>query len=280
MTVVAEVLGAIPPPPADRIEMGWFTFRFYGLSIAIGVIVGVEVARKRWRRRGGDPDDVIEIAKWAVLAGLVGSRMYHVLTDWQAYQGRWIEALYIWQGGLGIPGGLLAGMLVGWWVTRRNGWDVAGVLHACIPGIPIAQAIGRVGNWFNQEVYGGPTDLPWGLRVDGVEGLVHPTFLYEGLWNLALAAALIAADNRGWLRRGQMLPAWIGGYGLGRFWVESIRADAASELLGIRVNHWVSGVAIVVGLAGMFALRSAPRFPPEASLEEEEPTEAESGWIS
>ncbi len=245
----AGLIATLPAPPTDRLEIGPLTFRLYGLMIALGVVAAVEIGRRRWAAKGGNPDDIAEIATRAVPAGLIGARAYHVLTDWTAYRGRWIEALYLWKGGLGIPGGLLAGVGVGIWYARRQGWNVTSLIDAVIPGIPVAQAIGRVGNWFNQEIYGRPTDVPWGLEVDGLDEPVHPTFLYEGLWNLAIAGSLIYADKRRWLKPGQMLPIWIVGYGVGRFLVEAMRTDAATELAGIRVNHWVSGAAVVLGLA-------------------------------
>ena len=164
--MLAPLLAAIPAPPTDRLELGPLTFRYYGLMIALGVVAAVEIGRRRWMAKGGDPDDIAEIAKWAVPAGLIGSRMYHVATDWTSYRGRWIETLYLWKGGLGIPGGLLAGVGVGVWYARKRGWDLTGLIDSVIPGIPVAQAIGRIGNWFNQEIYGRPTDLPWALEVE------------------------------------------------------------------------------------------------------------------
>ncbi len=267
--MLVALLGVIPAPPTDRLEIGPLTFRLYGLMIALGVLAAVEIGRRRWQARGGDPDDITEIAKWAVPAGLVGARAYHVLTDWRSYQGRWIDSLYIWRGGLGIPGGLIVGIGVGVWYARRRGWDVTGLIDSVIPGIPVAQALGRIGNWFNQEIYGRPTNLPWGLTVDGLSQAVHPTFLYEAMWNLVLAGALIYVDKRRWLKPGQMLPLWIIGYGVGRFLVESMRTDAASELLGIRVNHWVSAAAVIVGVVWFWAVgrRASPN---DASLKNSE----------
>lgn len=248
-----RVVASIPSPSSNAFELGPLTFRYYGLMIALGVLAAVEIARKRWEAQGGHGDDIIEIAKWAVPAGLIGTRIYHVMTDWQRYQGRWIDAFKIWEGGLGIPGGLVLGTAVGIWVARRNGWSVNGLLHAIIPGIPVAQAIGRLGNWFNQEIYGRPSDLPWAVEIDNptaeFEGFTtfHPTFLYEGLLNLAIAASLIFADRQKWLKPGAMLPLWMLLYGVARFVIEGMRTDEASLILGIRVNHWVSGAAVVIG---------------------------------
>ncbi len=269
----SDLLAAIPSPPSDRLQLGPLTFRFYGLMIALGVLAGVEIARRRWSERGGEPDDIVEIAKWVVPAGLIGTRIYHVATDWKSYQGRWFDTLLIWKGGLGIPGGLVLGVLVGVWYVRRRGWDVNTVAHAVIPGVPVAQAIGRLGNWFNQEIFGPPSSLPWAVSIDSEfrpeefpdEPTYHPTFLYEGLWNLALAYALIWADRRKFLKPGQMIPAWMMGYGVGRFLVEAVRRDAASLILGIRVNHWVSGAAVVIGL--LWFLWLGRRHQPKVTLD-------------
>ena len=254
------IFASIPSPSSNSLELGPLTFRYYGLMIALGVFAAVEIGRRRWADRGGDPDDVIEITKWAVPAGLIGSRVYHVITDWHRYDDDLIGAFEIWDGGLGIPGGLLAGVGVGMWYARRRGWSVTDLVDAIIPGIPVAQAIGRLGNWFNQEIYGEPSDLPWAVEIDDPDppyeafSTFHPTFLYEGLLNLLIAASLIIADRKQWLRRGQMLPLWIALYGIARFIVEAMRTDEATLVAGVRVNHWVSGAAVVIGLAWFVAL--------------------------
>ena len=250
-----QFLASIPSPPSDRISIGPLDFRFYGLMIALGVMAAVEMGRRRWEAVGGDEDDIVKIATWAVPAGLIGARLYHVTTDWKIYRGRWHEALYVWQGGLGIPGGLLLGVAVGVIVARRQKMNIRLVIDAVIPGIPVAQAIGRLGNWFNQEIFGKPTDVPWAVEIDEkfrpaeyiTAPTFHPAFLYEALWNLALAGSLILIDRRKVLKPGQILPLWIVGYGVGRFIVEGIRIDDASLIWGIRVNHWVSGIAVVIG---------------------------------
>jgi len=254
------LLSAIPSPPNSELVIGPLQFRYYGLAIAIGVLAAVAIARRRWEARGGDPEDVTTIAIWAVPAGLVGARLYHVITDWNRLysDGRWWpDALAIWKGGLGIPGGVLAGVAVGVLVCRRIRIDWRHVADAAAPAIPVAQAIGRLGNWFNQELYGRPTDLPWGLEIDLPEGYppgttFHPTFLYEGLWNLALAALIIAGGRRVVLKPGRWMAIYVAGYGLGRLWVESLRIDVATEFLGLRVNIWISLVAIVGGLLWLF----------------------------
>ena len=213
------VLASIPSPPFDVIEIGPVSLRLYGLMIALGALVAVEIGRARWAARGHDPEEIVNIGKWAIPAGLLGARIYHVLTDWRSYQGRWLDAFKIWEGGLGIPGGLALGVAVGIWVAKRQGMDLRRVTDAVVPGIPVAQAIGRLGNWFNQELYGGPTDLPWALRIDEDnrparfvdEATFHPTFLYEALWNLLLAGLLLTLDRRRVLKPGQILPLWVAG---------------------------------------------------------------------
>jgi prolipoprotein diacylglyceryl transferase len=251
------LLSSIPSPPDNAVSVGPLEVRAYGLAIAAGVVVAVAIARRRWARRGGDPDDVTSIALWAVLAGLAGARLYHVITDWHRFEGRWWHAFAVWEGGLGIPGGLAVGVLAGAWVARRRGLPIAPLLDVVAPAIPVGQAIGRLGNWFNQELFGGPTDLPWALEIDAAQrpaghldtATFHPTFLYEGLWNLALAAALIAIERRWHPRPGQLFAGYVAGYAAGRMWVEALRIDPATEILGARVNLWVSGATLVAALA-------------------------------
>jgi prolipoprotein diacylglyceryl transferase len=259
------MLASIPSPGSNAIG----PFRAYGLMIAIGVIAGVELARRRFRARGGDPEDITTIALWAVPAGLIGARLYHVITDWRDYfPDRPVDALKLWEGGLGIPGGIILGVAVGVYVGHRKGIRLPVGLDVVAPALPLAQAIGRLGNWFNQEVFGRPTDLPWGLEIDPArrplgyeqDATFHPTFLYEGLWNLALMGVLIWIDRRRVLRPGNVFVLYVGGYGLGRLWVESLRIDEASLVLGLRVNIWTSLIAIAAAVA-VLAVRGLRRRP-------------------
>jgi prolipoprotein diacylglyceryl transferase len=258
MTTISFVLAAIPAPPGEGIHLGPLEIRAYGLAIAVGVITAVTVAQRRWAARGGNPDDIAKLATWSVIAGLAGARLYHVLTDYQRFQGRWLDVLAVWKGGLGIPGGLVAGVVTGVVLARRRGLPAARLLDVVAPAIPIAQAIGRLGNWFNQELFGRPTTLPWGLHVDpdqrpdGYEHFTtfHPTFLYEAAWNLALAALLIAYERRRPnAAPGRLFAMYVGGYALGRLWIEALRIDPASEILGLRVNIWTSLVALAAAAA-------------------------------
>ncbi len=251
---LAVTTGSIPSPSSGTLG----PLHMYGLMIALGVLAAIEVARMRWRDRGGDPDDVYVIALWAVPAGLIGARLYHLATDWRSYEGRWGDAVKIWEGGLGIPGGVALGVAVGVWVAHRRGMRIPVALDAIIPGIPLAQAIGRLGNWWNQELFGRPSDLPWAVEISpdkaaaaGYPGVAtfHPTFLYEMLWNLGLFAVLVVIDRRRSLRPGNLLPIYIGGYFLGRLWIEALRVDTASTVLGLRINIWLSILGIVGAVA-------------------------------
>lgn len=250
------ILASIPSPGFDSIG----PFRIYGLMIALGVLAAVWVSQKRWADRGGDPDDISAIAIVAVPAGLVGARLYHVITDWRRFEDDWLEVFNVRAGGLGIPGGAALGILAALWVMRRRGMDAPSLFDAMMPTLPLAQAIGRLGNWFNQELFGRPTDLPWALEIDvehrpaGYESVetFHPTFLYESLWNLALFGILVVVTNRRLLRPGYVLGAYVLGYSLGRLWIELLRIDPATELFDVRVNVWVSLVGIVGGAIVVF----------------------------
>jgi prolipoprotein diacylglyceryl transferase len=258
------LVAVIPSPSENAIHLGSLQLRAYGLAIALGVIAAVTIARRRWAARGGDPADINAIAVWAVLAGLAGARAYHVLTDLDRFTGRWWHALAVWEGGLGIPGGLAAGVVAGVVVARRRGLPAAQLLDVVAPAIPVAQAIGRLGNWFNQELFGRPTNLPWGLRIDpnrrpagyGDVANYHPTFLYEALWNLALAALLIAWERRHPHQQpGRLFALYVAGYALGRLWVEALRIDPATRLLGVRVNIWTSLAALTGAAAWLLMTR-------------------------
>jgi prolipoprotein diacylglyceryl transferase len=252
------ILLSIPSPSDNSIELGPFQLRAYGLAIGLGVLAAVWIARRRWAARGGDPDDISRLAVWSVLAGLIGARLYHVITDHDRYEGRWLHAFAVWEGGLGIPGGLIAGVGVGAYIAHRRGLPVAELLDVVAPALPVAQAIGRLGNWFNQELFGRATDLPWGLEIDADHRpagyldtqTFHPTFLYEALWNLALAGLLVWWERRhpgG--RPGRLFALYVAGYALGRAWVEALRIDPATRLFGVRWNIWMSLIAFLGAVA-------------------------------
>jgi len=251
VSLVVSVVASIPSPSSG--ELGPFTA--YGLMIALGVVAAVWLSSRRWEARGGDPEDISAIALWAVPAGLIGARIYHVATDWRNYQGRWDDVVKVWEGGLGIPGGMALGVAVGIYVAHRRHMRLTIALDAVTPALPLAQAIGRWGNWFNQELFGGPTTLPWGLRIDpehrpaayAASETFHPVFLYESLWNLALCGFLIWTDRKGWLKPGRLFPLYVLGYFVVRLGLELLRTDPASLILGVRVNVWTSVLGIAVG---------------------------------
>ncbi len=230
----------------------------YGLMIALGAIAATWLVGRRLEARNwGTRDDASSIAIWAVPAGVVGARLYHVVTDWERFDGRLIDILKIWKGGLGIWGGLVVGTIVGLWVARRRGLGLGRVLTIVAPALPLAQAIGRWGNWFNQELFGRATTLPWGLEIDdkklpdGFEPgtLFHPTFLYESLGCLVLVGVLLQIDRRVPLKPGRLFAVYAAGYAVLRFFVEGLRIDPAKSAGGLRLNQWVSLVVFSVAVA-------------------------------
>lgn len=260
------------PSPSSQIIPG-IGIRYYGVMIALGVMAAVWVSRKRWQAAGNDPDEIADIAVWAVPFGLVGARLYHVITDFNLHQARevngvkipadpWYWPLQIWNGGLGIPGGIFLGIVGGVLAARHYKIDIPTCADAMAPTILLAQAVGRVGNYFNQEVFGRPTTVPWALEIDAQYRPVddsgnlkypdattfHPTFAYEALWNLGAMGVLFWIDSKKILRPGKMLPGYITAYFSGRLWVEYLRSDHANEILGLRINTWVSMIMIVVGI--------------------------------
>ncbi len=246
--------GGIPSPDTGVWYLGPVPVRAYALVIIVGVVVGALIGRRRWVARGGRPDTVEEVLIWAVPAGLVGARVWHVVSRWQAYADDPWSALRVWEGGLAIFGGLLGGGLAAVLVCRRRGVSVGAFADALAPGIAVAQAIGRWGNWFNQELFGTPTDLPWGLRIDpenrpaqyAEAETFHPTFLYESLWSLGVAAVLVWADRRFRLGHGRVFLLYLCLYGTGRILTETLRTDPATLVLGVRWNQLAALVLVLV----------------------------------
>lgn len=257
--------------------LGPVPIRAYALLIILGIIVAVWMGNRRYVARGGAPGTITDLAVWAVPFGIVGGRLYHVITDWQLYFGPGgsgiIGALRIWDGGLGIWGAVTLGALGAWIGARRMGLLLPPVGDAIAPGIALAQAIGRFGNYFNQELFGSPTDLPWGLQIDpgfrpaGFEAFTtfHPTFLYESLWMVAVALVLIWADRRFSMGHGRVFALYVLLYCCGRLWIELLRIDTAHHVLGLRLNVWT---ALLVGLGALAYLLISARLRPgrESSL--------------
>lgn len=288
------VLASIPSPDRGVWYLGPIPIRAYALCIIAGIVVAVLWGERRFVARGGERGVVTDVAVFAVPFGLVGGRLYHVATDWPTYFGPGgdpLDALKIWQGGLGIWGAVALGAVGAWIGCRRRGVPLPFFADAVAPGIVTAQAIGRLGNWFNQELYGAPTTLPWGLeiyrRVDPATGapdplagvaldrtpieIVHPTFLYELLWNLAVAAIVVWADRRFRLGHGRAFALYVAAYCAGRFWIEQMRTDQATLVFGeLRINVMVSAV-VFVAAAFYVALGRRGREVLPSSAERPEP---------
>ena len=272
---IGFLLGIIPSPSSGSIHLGPLRLNAYGLMIAIGVIVAVRIAGRRAENKGvGTTEDISSIAMWAVPAGVLGGRAYHVLTDYERFQGHWFDAIKIWQGGLGIWGGVTAGVAVGWWCARRRGLDAWWIISCAVPAIAIAQAIGRWGNWFNQELFGRPTTLPWALQVSGniaekagyvVGTTFHPTFLYESVGCVVLAWLLVRLERRISPARGRLFAWYVAGYTVLRFGTESIRIDTAHHVGGMRLNQWVAIGVFAVAVLFLAVDRLRSRETPEAS---------------
>ena len=261
----------IPSPPQGVWNLGPVPIRAYALLIILGIVVAVWVGSRRYTARGGSPGVMGDIAIWAVPFGIVGGRLYHVITDWQLYFGPGgsgvIGALRIWDGGLGIWGAVALGALGAWIGARRLGVALPPIADAVAPGIAFAQAIGRWGNWFNQELFGAPTALPWGLQIApqyrpaGYEEFAtfHPTFLYESLWMVGVALVLIWADKRFQMGHGRVFALYVLLYCVGRGWIEYLRIDSANHILGLRLNLWTS---LLVGLGALVYLIVSARMRP------------------
>ncbi|MFM8625820.1 MAG: prolipoprotein diacylglyceryl transferase [Actinomycetota bacterium] len=246
-----SLIAAIPSPSSGSLEVLGVRLNAYGLMIALGVVVAVRIAGHRAERAGvGTVDDFSSIAMWAVPAGVIGGRAYHVITDLERFRGNWDDVIKIWQGGLGVWGGVTLGLVVGLWRARVRGLDMWAMGACAAPAILVAQAIGRWGNWFNQELFGRPTDLPWALEVSAATArkagyppgtTFHPTFLYESIGCLVLAWLLVVVvERRARPARGRLLVWYAAGYTFLRFFVEGLRIDPAKSAGGWRLNQWVS----------------------------------------
>jgi prolipoprotein diacylglyceryl transferase len=248
---------SLPSPSSDGFDVGPLQVHAYGLCYVAAVLAAVLVTSRRWKRFGGDPELVQECALYGFPAGLIGGRLYFVITSWNEVPDEWWGPFAIWKGGLGIWGGIAAGTLAGLWVLRRRGANIPVFMDCVAPGLLVAQAIGRVGNWFNQELFGGPTSLPWALEIDRENRPVdyeqfatfHPTFLYEIVWNLGLAAFLVWLGHHRRIRPPGLFALYVAGYSLGRIFEELIRVDPAHRILGLRLNFYVATILFVVGIA-------------------------------
>ncbi|RZU53015.1 prolipoprotein diacylglyceryl transferase [Krasilnikovia cinnamomea] len=272
-------LAAIPSPTVSVWHVFGFPIRAYALCIVLGIVVAVLVMEVRLRRRGVAPWASLDMAVWAVPFGIVGARIYHVITSPQDYFGAGgspIQAFYIWEGGLGIWGAVAGGAVGAWIAARQLGLPLSVFADALAPGLPLAQAIGRFGNWFNNELYGSVTTLPWGLRVHDMDrsnpgratlidgkpvtlpDLYHPTFLYEAVWNVGVAGLVFLLDRRFKFGRGRAFALYVMAYTVGRCWIEMLRVDDASHFFGIRLNVFTS-IVVFLGALAYFLLVKGPR---------------------
>ena len=251
------MFASIPSPSWSSLSIGPIELRVYGFLIAVGVVLAIRRLGSGLERfKTGGSEAAASIGMWGVGAGLVGARLYHVVTEWDRFSGNLSEIPKVWYGGLGVPGGVLLGTIVGVLRARSFGISTAETLHAAAPAIPLAQAVGRWGNWFNQELFGRPTTLPWALRIDDDHlpaayesgTTFHPTFLYESMWTLGLSLWLVRLSGSSRFAGSRLFALYVSGYGLGRLWIEGLRIDDASVIGGLRWNQWVAIAAIVGGL--------------------------------
>ncbi len=259
---VSPLLAYIPSPPANGVSIGPLRLHVYGLLIAVGICAAVWLAQRRWEARGGRPGTFSMLAVWGVPAGLVGARLYSVVTSWQVDTGgHWYKIFEIWDGGLGIWGGILFGVIFGLIGARRHNVDWRAALDCAAPGLVLAQAIGRWGNYFNQELYGWKSGLPWAVKIDNpvVPGHVYPpgttfqpTFLYESIWDLACVGLILLIERRFNIRKGYLFAVYASLYTFGRFFTEYMRIDEAHRYLGLRLNDWASIIVFVAGLVVLF----------------------------
>ncbi|MCG5435577.1 prolipoprotein diacylglyceryl transferase [Micromonospora foliorum] len=261
---------ALPSPSTAVWQLGPVPIRAYALCIIAGIVLACWVTERRLRQRGVAPGAVLDIAVWAVPAGIIGARIYHVVTSPEKYFGAGgdpMKAFAIWEGGLGIWGAVAGGAVGAWIAARQLGIPFGVVADALAPGLPLAQAVGRIGNWFNNELFGGRTTLPWGLEIHRMDpdnpghalrddagqpilepGLYQPTFLYEALWNLGVVALVLILDRRLKLGRGRAFALYVMGYTVGRFWIELMRTDEANQILGVRLNVWTAALVFLGAL--------------------------------
>jgi prolipoprotein diacylglyceryl transferase len=262
------VIGSIPSPSSNGISLGPLFIHYYGLCYVVGITAAIVCTRWLWARRGGNPDLVSTVGMWGVPAGIVGGRLYHDITSWNTVPHNWWGWLAIWQGGMGIWGGIAGGLLGGMIPLRRHEIPLTAFMDAVAPGLLIAQAIGRLGNYFNQELYGGPTNLPWALQISPAhrparyltDATFQPTFLYELIFDLILAGVLIVLSRKRQIKAPGLFALYVAGYSGFRIFEELLRVDPSHYLLGERLNFWVASTVALAGLA-WFAYTQRPREP-------------------
>jgi prolipoprotein diacylglyceryl transferase len=253
-----RVLASIPSPSSGTLDLGPLTIHMYGLMLLAAIAAAIWLTGRRWAAQGGDLDLVYRCAIWGVGFGILGARLYHDITSWsEVPDPKWRGVFAVWEGGLGVWGGILFGGIAAAVIARRAGVSVGRLADAAAPGILLAQGIGRIGNWWNQELFGKPTDLPWGLEIDPEhrpaaylsDQTFHPTFLYELTWDLLGVALLLWVGRRFAIRPPALFALYVSWYTFGRFFEELLRVDTAHHIAGLRLNAWVSIVCFVVSTA-------------------------------
>ena len=262
-------VASIPSPPSNGLHLGPFFLHAYGIAYAFAVLAAVAITVRRWEAKGGNRELVYEVALWGFPAGIIGGRLYFIATSWSEVPPHWWGPLAVWKGGLGIWGGIAGGTLAGLWVLRRRGANIPVFMDAAAPALLVAQAIGRIGNYFNQELFGGPTTLPWGLEISPAHRPVgyaqyatfHPTFLYELIWNLLLAGALVWLGRHRRIRAPGLFALYVAGYSFARIGEELLRVDPAHHILGLRLNFYVATILCLAGLAWFARIQRGARLP-------------------
>jgi prolipoprotein diacylglyceryl transferase len=269
-------LSYIPSPPINGFHIGPLVVHFYGLMYVIAIALAVIITQRRVRASGGDPSIVGDVALWAVPAGIIGGRIYFLITTpSQISPHTWWGAFAVWNGGLGIWGGIAAGALAGIWRLRRRGIPVAPFADAVAPALLVAQAVGRIGNYFNQELYGRHTTMPWGLRISGHPGAYHPTFLYELIFDLSLAALLVWLGHRAAIRPPGLFALYMTGYSAFRIYEESLRIDYSEHFHGLRLNTFVASALTIVGIVWFVVSQRRRQAPAEGEPGGREPASSE-----
>jgi prolipoprotein diacylglyceryl transferase len=265
-------LAYIPSPSINSFHLGPLEIHFYALMYLVGITLAIIITRRRWRAVGGDPDLVGDVALWAVPAGIVGGRIYFDVTTPMDIPHVWYGVFAVWDGGLGIWGGIFLAAVVGLWRIRKAGADGKLFMDAVAPALLVAQGIGRIGNYFNKELFGGPTTLPWGLEIPlqyRPTGYLqyatfHPTFLYELIWDFALAAALVWLGHHRRIRPPGLFALYVAGYSAFRIFEESLRVDSSVHIFGLRLNMYVAIILMIVGLTWFYRSQRRPAPVPAA----------------
>jgi prolipoprotein diacylglyceryl transferase len=279
--------GFLPSPSSNGFYLGPLFVHYYGLAYVFAVLAAVMIAARRWEAVGGNRQLVYDVALWGFPAGVIGGRLYFIATSWNEVPPHWWGPFAVWDGGLGIWGGIALGTLAGIWVLRRHGANVPMFMDAAAPGLLVAQAIGRIGNYFNQELFGEPSTLPWALEISPAHrpaayahfATFQPTFLYEAIWNLLLAAALVWLGRRRSVRPPGLFALYVAGYSFARIGEELLRIDPAHYILGLRVNFYIATLLCLAGLVwfvkiqrGGTAPADTPQPPPEPVARSKAPT--------